>query len=457
LEPSVTSFLDEGTINGMSYTYKVVAIDHFGNTSNPSNEATIGTITIDKPYPPIAVSANAYNDYISVNITPPGMAQTDRDIFTPTQYKIQISRNGGTSFSDVVITENTSYDYYFNRQAEGYPEISALGSYRFKVFSINCYGNLSTAVICSVSTGDYKTWLPVTPTLKGESTGRTAYLSWGKQSIFGTLCFRIQISNNNSNWYKPNLESDPYASVDNWKTGNVNDFYETEQNVNSFFQILPLKGQNTDLGNNKYVIEPVDYYYRICAINVDTGFATAYSSSIKVTAKGTSARDLLNNSVGWDKIIDQSILVEKLGVKKLIAGESTLAFIGNDIDVSSKTRSGFQYWALDNITIDGTTFKKGEFRINSDNGDYFIVDPGNGISFKATKIEMDAIGSKVFGNFSVLNMKNGTPYFQVSLLGDTGGLLAEPKLILGHNSNTIIDCKGTLYVNTPTYPDTIYA
>jgi hypothetical protein len=455
LEPSVISFLDEGTINGMSYTYKVIATDNSGNISNPSNEATIGTITIQQPYPPIAVSANAFNDYIALSITPAGLAQNDREIFTPVEYKIQISRDSGSTYSDVVFTSNTNYDYYFNRQEEGYPETSALNNYRFKVFSVNIYGNLSTGVVCNLSMGDYKTWKPSTPTgLKGESTGRTLYLTWDKQNIFGTLCYRIQISKDNSNWYKPNLIDDPYASENNWYTGSVNGFYETEQNINNFYQIVPLKGQNTNLGNNRYVIEAVEYYYRICAVNVDTGFTTAWTNSVKIKAEGTSAQDILKNSVGWDQIIPQSILVDKLGVKQLIAGESTLAFIGNSTNVSSKSRAGFQYWALDNIKIGSTTFNKGEFRINSDTGDYFIVDPTDGISFKASKIVMDAFGSQIYGNFEIIDQKTGSKtYFKMELLNDkTGAVLANPKMTLGYDNKTTIDCKGTLYVDTPNYP-----
>jgi hypothetical protein len=294
----------------------------------------------------------------------------------------------------------------------------------------------------------------VTPTnFKGESTGRTLYLNWDKQSIYGTLCYRVQISKDNINWYKPNLIDDPYSSENNWKTGNVNDFYETEQNMNSFYQIVPLKGQNNNLGNNRYVIEPVVYFYRICAVNTETGFVTSWTNSIALTAQGTSARDILNNSIGWDQIINQSILVDKLGVKQLIAGESTLAFIGNDTVVSDKTRNGFQYWALDNITIGNTSFKKGEFRINSDTGDYFIVDPTNGISFKASKIVMDSLGSKIYGNFDIIDQKtNGKTYLKVDLLNADNSVKSNGTITIGYNSGTVVDCKGTLYVDTPSVP-----
>jgi hypothetical protein len=469
LEAGITSFLDEGTINGMSYIYKVHAIDHFNNVSNPSNEETIGTITIGTPYPPISVSANAFNDYILISIVPPGYAQTDIDIYTPVEYKIRMSKNGGTTWADVAITENTSYDYYFNRQVDGYPEINTLTNWRFLVYSINCYGNLSaTGVSCSVSTGDYKTWAPVPITgLYAEATGRTLYLHWDKQAVYGTLCYRVQISKDNVNWYKPNLVDDPYASENNWKTGNAGGFYETDINANGFTQVVPLKGQNTNLGNNRYIIEPVDYYYRVCSVNTTTGVVLDWSNSVKITAAGTNPQDILKNSIGWDQIIDQSIKVSKLGVDRLIAGEATLAFIANDTNTRDKNRTGFQYWALQRYVDEwGTEYKKGEFRINSDNAvdpDYIIVDPTNGISLKSSKLVMESVGSVLYGNFKIVDVKTigQRTFFQVDLVNDSGNTLASPKITIGYNGtddssnytgSTQVDIKGTMYVDTPDYP-----
>jgi hypothetical protein len=454
LYPEINSFVDESSINGMSLIYKVHATDLFGNVSNPSNEASIGTITIERPYPPISINANAFNDYITVTIIPPQLPQTNRDIYTPVEYKIQISRNGGVSFEDVVVTSNTSYDYYFNRSIDGYPEKNKLEQYRFRVFSVNSFGNLSFSTFtCNVSTGDYVTWIPTVPMLKGESTGRTLYLNWDKQKIYGNLVYRIQISKDNTNWYKPNIVDDPYTSENNWATGTINGFLETEPNTNVFYQIVPLKGQNTNLGNNRYIIEAATYYYRIAAINTDTGYQTQWTSSIQLTAEGTSAQDILKNSIGWDQIIDQSIKVSKLGVDRLIAGESTLAFIGNDSIVSNKTRNGFQYWALDNINIGGTVFKKGEFRINCDNGDFFTVDPVNGINFKASKIVMDALGSKVFGNFDIIDSKTSNKSFlNFDLIDSNGNVKSNPTIAIGYNANSTINVNGIMYVSTPSLP-----
>jgi hypothetical protein len=459
LSAEITNFVDESAINGMSYTYKVHAADNHGNVSNPSNEASIGTVTIGRPYAPAFAEANAFNDYITVSVTPPTLAQDNRDIYTPAEYKIQISKNGGTTYTDTVITANTSYDYYFDRQADGYPEKNALDNYRFRIYSVNIFGNISAnAVICTVGTSDYITWTPSTPSgFSGESTGRTLYLNWNRQSIYGTLVYRIQISKDGVNWYKPSA-LDPYESEDNWKEGGINGFLEVS--INSFYQTVPLKGQNNDLGSNRYVIEPVAYYYRICAANNDTGYATAWTGSVKLTAEGTSAQDILKNSIGWDQIIDQSIKVSKLGVDKLIAGESTLAFVANDTDVSNKDRAGFQFWALDNITIDGVKYNKGEFKINADNGDYFRIEPGQngGISFKASKIVMDSLGTNVYGDFKVYRTKSdpaSNPVIFVDAVDNNGNALSNPTIWIGASYtgfNTVTRVEGTMYVPTPDLP-----
>jgi hypothetical protein len=462
LDSAVNEFVDESSINGMNYTFKIVAIDNSGNVSNPSNEAGIGTITIGRPDPPISANANAYEDYINITIVPPELGQDNRDIYTPSEYKIQISKNSGTTYSDVAITANTNYDYYFNRTIDGFPEINVLNKYRFRIYSVNSYGNLSIPITIPVSTGDYQTWIPVVPVnFRGSVTGRTCFLEWDRQNnIFGNIAYRIQISKDSVNWYKPNVSHDPYADEAYWKENNSEgDFLEITSN--SFFQIVPLKGQNTVLENGNYKIEPETYYYRIKAVNTSSAVESNYTNDVILEAQGTSAQDILKNSVGWDQIIDKSILVEKLGVKKLIAGESTLAFIGNDVNVSDKTRQGFQYWALDDISINGTTFKKGEFRINSNTGDYFIVDPVNGIFFKASKIEMDALGSKVYGDFSIIDGKaaNITQLF-FDLIDNDGKVKTIPLITIGNNSKkpeiniycTTMAINGKMNVVTPDLP-----
>lgn len=445
LDADVNSFVDESAINGMAYTYKIIATDNSGNVSNPSNEASIGTVTADRPTAPISASANAYEDYITVSITPPTLTSSNRDIYAPAEYKIQISRNGGSTYSDVVITANTGYDYYFNRTVDGYPEIGTLSSYRFRIYSVNIYGNLSaSAVVCSVSTGNYATWTPTKPVITGSGTGRTLYLEWGRQlAMFGTVAYRIQISINGTAWYKPNVTKDPYANENNWRENDtLTGFLEVTEAT--YFQVVPLTGQNTVLPTGGYSISPKTYYYRVYAVNTESGQTSDWSTAIMLTAEGTSAQDILNNSVGWDKIVDGSILVEKLGVKRLIAGESTLAFIGNNTNVSDKTRAGFQYWALDTITINGVQFRKGEFRINSDTGDFFIVDPTNGISFKASRVEITALGSNVYGNFSVFDTKNGNEQFSVDLLDESGAVKITPSITIGKSGKFSINMHGPL-------------
>jgi hypothetical protein len=435
LTPDVRAFVDESAINGMQYTYKVHATDRYGNVSNPSNEATIGTVTAERPYAPAALAANAFNDHIVVSITPPSLSSSNRDIYTPVEYKLQVSKNSGASYADVAVISNTNYDYYFNRQTEGYPEPDALGAWRFRVYSVNSYGNLSSSpAVCAVATGDYVSWKPSTPAgFTGESTGRELYLNWNKQSIYGHLAYRVQISKDNSSWHKPNLADDPYASENNWKSGAANEFYETD--ANRFSQIVPLKGQNTNTGtpaNPQYKIEPATYYYRVAACNTDTGYVTAYTAAIALTANGTSAQDILNNSVGWDQIIEGSVRMSKLGVDNLVGKEAVLALIANDTNITDKTKQGVQYWALDSVTVNGVSFAKGEFAIRAKNGDYLTVDPAQGIALSAKRIQLETLGARVNGNFAVYDSASGLAQLVMNLLDASGNILGIPEIVVGN-------------------------
>jgi hypothetical protein len=441
LDSSVNSFVDESAINGMAYTYKVFATDNAGNVSNASNEASIGTVTVDRPLGPASAFANAYEEYIAITIVPPELSSGNRDIYAPVEYKIQISRDSGATYSDVAVTANTGYDYYFDRTVDGYPEIGTLGAYRFRVYSVNIYGNVSaTAFVCAVSTGDYATWIPTKPVVTGSGTGRTLYLDWGRQrALFGSVAYRIQISLDGNTWYRPATTKDPYASEDNWRENSTpNDFLETTEAT--FYQVVPLTGQNTDLGGGRYSITPKKYYYRVIAVNTESGKSSDWSGTIMLLAEGTGPRDLLNNTVGWDKIISKSILMEKLGVWNLIGEQATLSLIVNDINLKEKSRRGFQYWALNDFTArnaDGSTtlYRRGEFRINTNTDDYLIIDPDTGISLRAAKLDMDARGTNVFGNLSVFSEK-GLPtdfrYLFLDLVDEEGYTRLDPVVHIGN-------------------------
>jgi hypothetical protein len=138
--------------------------------------------------------------------------------------------------------------------------------------------------------------------------------------------------------------------------------------------------------------------------------------------------------VGWDKIVDKSVLMNKLGVDQLIGNQATLALIVNDTNLSKKGQPGFQYWALDDITIGGVTFHKGEFAVRANNGDYFIVDPVNGVSFKAGKLEISALGSIIYGDFTVFDESGGNAQLFLDLLDSSGNVLSAPAITIGSAS-----------------------
>jgi hypothetical protein len=74
--------------------------------------------------------------------------------------------------------------------------------------------------------------------------------------------------------------------------------------------------------------------------------------------------------------------------------------------------------------------------INSDAGDFFIIDPVNGISFRASKLDIDTLGTNTCGNLNIFDKKGSGWLKQLSLAlaDDTGTVKAVPAITLGNTA-----------------------
>ncbi len=167
---------------------------------------------------------------------------------------------------------------------------------------------------------NYKTWIPSPVTnIATRASGRNLSMSWDTQDIYGELVYRIQISKNNSAWYKPANNLDIYASVNNWYTGAVNGYLD-DYASNTYSQGVPLDGQNDTISNARDTL----YYYRIFAKNLTTNLiSTSVSTSIVATA--TSAKDIVQSAIDNARIANSAIDNIKIQDGTIIASDKIAA------------------------------------------------------------------------------------------------------------------------------------
>lgn len=106
----------------------------------------------------------------------------------------------------------------------------------------------STYAGSAIDVSAYKGWKPATPTIGLSGQGRHLAVAIANAERYGELVTKVQISKDRINWYEPDLTSDPYSSVDNWKK-------EKDAAFNilgtSFYQKLPLEAEAVDVASGK--------------------------------------------------------------------------------------------------------------------------------------------------------------------------------------------------------------
>ncbi len=329
-------------------------------------------------------------------------------------YLIELSKDGGQTWTALSPVGTNQYIFNFVRSGEGavgYPEADFFESWRFRVKAENIYGKESIDWLSTlIDTSQYGTWIPQQPIIATPRVShRTVTLNFSQQrSCYGAVFYLVSIQRydeyNTETWFKPDIESDPYAEALAYKDCRATEYvdiggvrYYFLKSANSFTQTLPLEKQlleeyfevhrgsgtlerlkvNVSTGildeliirrNNSDKTESVDtnYYYRVWCLNATTGVVSAAFSQVMVTAKATSAYDIVDAAIITNKLADGAVTVDKLHANSVTAEKlysrnltTTGAFIGSIYGAALDTveyyqatiwQSGVVYYVYDSAS-----------------------------------------------------------------------------------------------------------
>ena len=318
-----------------------------------------GTAEIEPPDTITGFTAVAERDGIQITwnpITDDGLKNVLKD------FVIEISKNMGSSWSPLVSVYKNEYFYEFKREgvdADGYPEADVFADWRFRIKAENIYGSSSASwTIAFVDATSYGTWIPQSPVIATPRVShRTVTMNFSQPvPCYGSLVFLVSIQRYDEFadqypvWFKPELNADPYNSAMAYKDPSATEHFVTGgktyyylRSDNSFTQTLPLehqlaeqwldvhKGQGelerlkaqfnssgveVDLNviSETAQTQAIDtnYYYRVWCLNLTTGVRCALYSQVLITAKATSAYDIVDSAIITNKIADGAVVMDKL-------------------------------------------------------------------------------------------------------------------------------------------------
>lgn len=325
------------------------------------------------------------------------------------KFKVKVYDGETLLYTSSIVTENY-FDYKFDRAVDGYPEKSDfdntrnLSNYKVVVIHSNDAYDFDSGVQSdetSLLLSDYGTWRIAsftTENISKDVIDRTVVLklttSDGSLKYYGTTKYKISIKRTgidvtgegsnypsftaDTQWYKPDLYSDPLSGEDNYKTSEV-DGYVTSEGV--FTQTLPLVGQES-----KNIVNTI-YAYKITAYN-ESGFESA-DVEISVTALCTSLRDIVKANADF-----KDLYVEKLSAISANIGLISQGGMGSFDDNGN-------YWALSKLKASDTGLSRdvhqGEFRVGDENSFIKVsYDENNSaeVSFKATGFTVTAVSTE---------------------------------------------------------------
>lgn len=129
-------------------------------------------------------------------------------------YVVEISRNSGTAWTQLVETFSSDFTYVFDRTTDKYPEATApqqresgmvyLSDYRFRIKAVNIYGYESSYVTTTVNTNGYGTWKIPSISIIREVIDRTAILT----AVFNGSVTNVYGLNQLKVWIKRNGNTD---------------------------------------------------------------------------------------------------------------------------------------------------------------------------------------------------------------------------------------------------------
>lgn len=285
-------------------------------------------------------------------------------------------------------TSTLDGEYIFDRSEDGYPESTGLSAYRFRCRVVNTSGNEGEwSNPATVNTGNYGTWELNAPTVNASVSSRYVTLKLlqppradGKE-VYGNTKYRVEVMRPDvdNTYYKPATGLNPYAAEANYKDGSgyvISD--------GTYVQVMPLKGQDTEL------IENTLYMFRITAEN-EAG--TSQSTEVNTVAECDSIRD----------IVKAKETAKEAYISQLSAISANLGTISNGSLNGSQTN----YWELSSFKDDNNVnHHEGAFRVGGTK-EYLHVIPvdanGNDIT-SSTPVTVQPASYRIefrIGNFKV--------------------------------------------------------
>ncbi len=333
-------------------------------------------------------------------------------------YLVEISKDSGSNWTALTPSGTNQTFYTFTRtgaDADGYPEADDFSTWRFRVKAENIYGKKSIewATAYYIDVSEYGTWIPQQPIVATPRINhRTVTLNFSQRQIcYGEIHFLVTIQRydefaaHEPIWFKPDLNADPYTSSLAYKDINATDFFTKDgvkyyylKSTNSFTQTLPLEKQLAEalleVHHGEGILEKLmvftgsgidvemevisesemtqsidtNYYYRIWCYNATTDVISELSSQVLITAKATSAYDIVDAAIITNKLAEGAVTVDKLHANSITAEKFATrnltafgAFIGSiyggEIDENKCIRattwqSGTTYYVYNEVTGD---------------------------------------------------------------------------------------------------------
>jgi hypothetical protein len=302
----------------------------------------------------------------------------------------------------------------------------------------------------------YKTWIPATPALAFSASGRTVAIAWRPpDAVYGEIAYDIQIAKqyqidggdeitdrtDPDNWFAPAAndtliyalgetyralldENDPANAGYAYHYGDLPAAWHTDAasrriQGTAYTAMVPLDQQTVLIARTKDGVseealgnsaENTTYYFRLRAVNVETGRMGEYSGDDglgdAVTSCAVNAQDVVMGAINTAAIVEGSVTAEKMFVKELAAISVNMGVITD----GALAGNAFNYWALSTILAQGGQIKyyPGEMRVGGSD-QYFRVIPivKDGIvldyhvEFRAGSFTVNSSMSKINGEVIV--------------------------------------------------------
>lgn len=173
------------------YLYALSATDRRGNRSVKSNKVSFSSKVSILPEKPVELKAEAYRDFIELSWKP---FETADAALKGAYFLVEVSKDKGSSWTELGSTSLSPYTYRFDRAADGYLEKSDIESWKFRVRAVSVYKNKSDLIECAVGTNSYKTWKIGDLSAKAVADEGIIRLDWDASgSFYGDVLFSLSL------------------------------------------------------------------------------------------------------------------------------------------------------------------------------------------------------------------------------------------------------------------------